>query len=209
VPPRAEADRCENSPRPSPWPSPNRPPQSPRRPPALAVPTRLERGVPSRGRAAREIPPFIGYPPARGNTAYPTATAERQALAKKNSIVPRGPSGRASVSPGPLSSHTRMSTSRKISENFLAMFGAAPRCGEAFGGDSRRGALPRGGLMAQTKTGRRSPTRPIAAGTLHPAGHSLRSSSTTSAGSCTRSPRVVHNQTGPLPHTVGQGAQTR
>jgi hypothetical protein len=33
-----------------------------------------------------------------------------------------------------------------------------------------------------------SPTRPIAAGTLHPAGYSLRSSSTSSAGSCTRPP---------------------
>ena len=33
-----------------------------------------------------------------------------------------------------------------------------------------------------------SPTRPIAAGTLHPAGYSLRSSSTTSACSCTRPP---------------------
>jgi hypothetical protein len=32
------------------------------------------------------------------------------------------------------------------------------------------------------------PTRPITAGTLHPAGYRLRSSSTTSAGSCTRSP---------------------
>jgi hypothetical protein len=44
-----------------------------------------------------------------------------------------------------------------------------------------------------------SPTRPIGAGTLHPAGYWLRSSSTTSAGSCTRS--------AVLSTAVGRGAR--